>query len=292
MSKKIKKSLKSSNYLKIYFLIYNMNSHIGIVVNYSSLEKNFIDGLLKECNLITSNIVISYGSHLYNGIKEDSDEYLKFYKEKYPNNFFIKYDVNLNEDLFKNKGVNKRPTAYWCNLARWNGYLKLKNNVEWIIFIDADEIPDSNLFNEWLNENTLHNNYNYKFANYWYFKTYKNQSLQFEDSILMVNKNIINEDNIFHDDERDGILKMTPNIKQFRMVKNKNNMPMWHHFSWVRNKQGIINKLKNFTHRDDLFKDENVAEKIAEYIYRDDNINDIIHNYQYKLVDNIFGILE
>lgn len=269
-----------------------MNSHIGIVINYSSLEKNFIASLLKQANLITSNIVISYGSHLYTGIPEDSDEFLKDFKNLYPSNIFIKYNVNINEDLFKKKGVVKRPTAYWCNLARWNGYNELKDKVEWIIFIDADEIPDSVLFNEWLNENILHKNYNYKFANYWYFKNYKNQSIQFEDSILMVHKNNLNENIIFHDDERDGILKMTPHIKQFRMVKNKNSLPMWHHFSWVRDKQGIINKLKNFAHKDDIFKEENIAERIADYIYRDDNINDIIHNYQYKIVDNIFEIQE
>lgn len=269
-----------------------MNSHIGIVINYSSLEKNFIHGLLKQCNLITKNIVISYGSHLYTGIKEDSDEILLSFKELYPSNTFIKYDVNINDDLLKNKGVVNRPTAYWCNLARWNGYIELKDKVEWIIFIDADEIPDASLFNEWLSETTLYPTYNYKFANYWYFKSYRNQSMQFEDSILMVHKNNLNDTVIFHDDERDGILKMTPHIKQFRMVKNKNSMPMWHHFSWVRNRQGIINKLKNFAHRDDLFKDENVAEKIADYIYRDNNINDIIHNYQYKLVDNIFEVSE
>lgn len=261
---------------------------VGVVINYSSLEQMFVDAVLRECSKFTHDIVVSYGDRLYNGVPEDTSFVTQYLRRKYPYVKFIEYKVNVAQDMFKLPGVVKRPTAYWCNLARWNGVQALPH-VEWFFFIDADEIPEGDRVREWLQHATLDPSYCYKFANYWYFKDVSHQSTTFEDSILFAHKKHLTETSIFHDNERDGILEVC-GAPQRRMVHGNDQLPMFHHFSWVRTKQGLAKKLATWAHRDDIFKDAPI-DKIVEYIYKDDNVNDIVHNYTYRTVDNTFRIV-
>lgn len=259
---------------------------IGFVINYCSNEKPFIDALLKQCSLITQHIAVSYGSHLYDGTQEDNSYVTGFLRRKYPHVKFLEYKVDIQEDMYKKQGVVKRPTAYWCNLARWIGIEKLEE-VDWFFLIDADEIPDAAALMTWLQDATLEKDYAYKLANYWYFKDVVNQATTFEDSILLIHRSHLTTSTVFHDDERDGILSVS-GVKQHRMVMGRNG-PMFHHFSWVRSKDGLAKKLRTWAHRDDIFKNAPV-DNIVGFIYKDDNVNDIIHRYNYKKVENMFDI--
>lgn len=260
---------------------------IGFVINYCSNEKAFIDTLLSQCLEISDDIAVSYGSHLYDGTQEDNTYITEYLRKKYPQVKFIEYKVDVKDDLYKKPGVVKRPTAYWHNLARWEGVEALKN-VDWFFFIDADEIPEATRVRKWLSSTTLSKEYAYKLANFWYFKEITNQSTTFEDSILLIHRDHITKSSIFHDNERDGIIRVSK-VKQNRMVM-EDNTPMFHHFSWVRSKDGLAKKLRTWAHRDDIFHNAPI-EQIIDYIYKDDNVNDIVHRYHYKKTNNIFNIV-
>ena len=260
---------------------------IGFVINYSSLEHPFIRVVLERCSHITSHIAVAYGTHLYNGepeVNSTTDDL----KNAFPHVSFVQYEVDPTDDMTTKPGVVKRPTAYWCNLARWVGFQAIAHKVEWVFFIDADEIPDHVLLNEWFSRNTLDPRYVYKFLNYWYFKDVTHQATTHEDSILFVHKSYITETTVFHDNERDGIISMSKAPTK-RRVGYDGNTPMFHHYSWVRTRSGLRTKLLSWAHRDDMFKGADV-DAIVEYVYRDDNVNDFVHNYTYIKVPNIFGI--
>ena len=259
---------------------------IGVVINFCSNERNFLNASLEQCSLFTKHIVVSYGTHTYDGVKEDIDGFLTFFKYKYPHVLFLEYIVDINKRNLK--GVISRPTAYWCNLARWQGYERMKEEVDWFLFIDADEIPEGGRFDEWLKDTQLQAVYIYKLANYWYFKHAVNQATKYEDSIVLVNKTYLNENTIFHDDERDGILKVS-RAPLHRIVLGVDGKPMFHHFSWVRTKNGLSKKIKTWAHRDDIFKNADV-ESIIDYIYKNDDVNDCVHNYEYTKVKDMFKV--
>ena len=90
---------------------------IGVIINFCSNEKQFLDPLISECSLFADEIVISYADKLYNGDKENLD-FLDQYQNK-ENVKFVQYQVDLTMPYTKMKGVQHRPTAYWHNLARF-----------------------------------------------------------------------------------------------------------------------------------------------------------------------------
>ena len=61
---------------------------------------------------------------------------------------------------------------------------------------------------------------------------------------------------------------------------------MMHHFSWVRTKEEMLTKVKNWGHASD--KDWIVG--IEEEFSRDFNGTDFVHGYSYNIVENTFNI--
>lgn len=211
---------------------------------------------------------------------------------KDPKNFgYIFENIHHDASLPKEKrlGCVTRPNAYFHNLSRWTAIQHISN--DWVFIIDADELPDGQLVSEWLSNFTssdLNPSTCYKLACHWYFKAPENQAIPLEDSILLIHRSHLTEANIFGDDERDHLIRASKN-KLLIQVKDLQGRVMWHHFSFVRGKEGLIKKLSTWGHSDDLFKEVDPA-KFVGYIYHNEGVNDIVHQYSYVQVSNKFGI--
>lgn len=258
----------------------------SVIINYCSNEKEFIEPILKECLKFTKDIIVSYGSHLYDGTPEDINHILKL-EYKFPLVKFVKYDVDTSIDLKKQRGVNMRPTAYWHNLARWTAVNKLPDRAEWVFVLDVDEIPDGDVVADWLSHALpiLKQDECYKLANYWYFKDPTNRARTLEDSVLLIHKKHLTEDNIFHDFERDGLIALSK-CKLKRQVKGPGQTVLAHHMSWVRSRKALEHKIRHWGHSNEYDN----PQKLIDYIFKDNNVNDIIHNYEYDKVANRFNI--
>lgn len=258
--------------------------NIAIIINFCSNESEFIKPLLKECSIFASQIVVSYGDKLYNGEPDDISTIISECQSIYPSVEFVEYKVDINLPQKDKKGVVTRPTAYWHNLARWTAIKKLRNDIEWVFVCDADEVPDGNKVYKWLNSKTLSDKECYKIGTYWYFKLPIYRATTLEDSILLMNKKYLTEDNIFGDLERDYLITAS-GCDLVRMNLGLDGKPMWHHYSFVRSKEQFKKKMMTWGHKDDMFKGVD-TDKFVEYIFRNSAINDIVHNYQYEIVEN------
>lgn len=259
--------------------------NISVVINYCSNEKMFLEPILSECQKFSDDIVVSYGSHLYDGTKEDTSDIL-IYQKRFPDIIFTEYNVDISLDNKYRRGVNNRPTAYWHNLARWNGIKHIKNN-RWVFLIDCDEIPEGARLSDFFKNFNFDENKCYKFANYWYFKEPVNQSTSLEDSVLFIHSKHLNEKTIFGDWERDHTITSS-GLKLERMVMDTR--PFFHHYSWVRTIEGLRHKISSWAHSNDIFKNADV-DSIIRHIFKDSNVNDVVHNYTYIKVENIFSII-
>lgn len=265
-----------------------MNESLGVIISFSTNELCFLDALLSQTSLISDDIVVSYGDKFFNGDDQDLT-FLKEYATKYPKIKWTKYNVDVNLNVNLRQGVIKRPMAYFHNLSRYYAIQQLKNTSKWVLIIDADEIPEGNKFNQLYKSLHKKTDNCYKIACFWYFKELKYQARTYEDSPLIIEKKYLTKKNIFTDEERDGIYQ---DIKQscHRDIRNIDNLPVMHHFSFIRkNKKDLLKKLQNWGHIDDIFNGID-PQNFVNFIYCDDNVNDVIHKYDYNIVENIFQI--
>ena len=258
-------------------------NQVSVIVNYCSLEREFLPKVLAECAHFASEIVVSVGSHLYDGIQEDA-EHIQGLREQFPSVEFMEYQVDIRIDLNLQKGVERRPHAYWHNLARWTGLQALKMP-QWVLFLDADEVPDGLRMRAWLDHTTLGLDVCYHLANYWYFKSPNNQALTWEQTTILMHRTKFTDADIFSDHERDN-LGFIRGIQNRENVTGLDSLPLIHHLSWVRNKGTLLQKLNTWGHKDQI----NDPVKYVDHIFSDSSINDIVHKYRYKYVYNKFHI--
>jgi hypothetical protein len=259
---------------------------LSVVINYCSNEAPFVDALLSECLKATDDVVVSHADKLYDGSPEDQAHFDDL-RRRYPAVRFAQYAVDVGLDLSRQPGVRHRPTAYWHNLARRTG-IRAKRYRDWTLLLDADEIPEGARLREWWDASAPQANTAYKMANHWYFKSPRFRATTLEDSVLLLHESRLSMETVFGDFERDHTIRSS-GARLVRNTRGLDGRPLFHHYSWCRSRAGLAHKLRNWAHRDDVFKGADVDE-LLDAIFKDDAVNDIVHRYQYQTVQNQFGI--
>lgn len=261
-----------------------MQAPLGIIISFSTNELCFLDALLTEASAISDDVVVSYGDKFFSGEPQDAG-FVHTYAPKFPGVKWARYEVDSRLAPALRRGVVKRPTAYFHNLSRWAAVGRLDPSTRWVLVLDADEIPEGVRFGELYRSLPLRAGECYKVACYWYFKDVRYQATTHEDSPLLVEKRHLTEEAVFTDDERDGICRGLTCHRGVRL-----GAPALHHFSFIREgKEGLLRKLRNWGHADDMFGAVGPG-GFVDFVHGDGNVNDIVHGYDYKVVDNVFHI--
>lgn len=233
------------------------------------MDEMFLPHLVPACCAIAEHVLIVYGSHLYDGTPDDIALYhLRPYLNRYPGVLEARqYNVDPQDvsDPFK-----------YHNIARYTGRCFMRDTIEWMLFLDADEIPDSKEFLAWWEStrDTLNRNTAYKLANYWYFWDATLRAKQYEDSIVLAHRSICTYTALHSNRDRDGIVLHAPYNR--RMVCGLNARPMFRHYSWVRqDKAQLLRKVECWGHR----TDKN-WKALIESFERGDMSRDFVHGYQ------------
>lgn len=257
---------------------------LGFVVSFSSNERPFLEAQISQLYKCHEDVQIVYsvGTHLYD-MRPEVDLVTPLietldYSSKVS---VVRYPVDAD--------VSKIPRKYH-NLAREAGVSRLSEDVEWVIFLDADEIPDSLAFSQWYSQlhTNLQNTLVYKLACYWYFVKPTWRATTIEDSIVLVHKSQLTPDALRDPLERDGIVNKCLG-GHMRMIKSLQNRPMFHHFSWVRRVEQVIHKVKTWGHKGDRGDWVDVVERTWS-LREPPPEGDFIHKYKYEVTDDIFNL--
>jgi hypothetical protein len=246
-----------------------MKNKISVVINYCTNDERFIRTSIDNALQVSDDIILPISDHLYDGTPENIESIKRLAKE-YPQVNIQLYEWN-----------NKYTPRYWHNISRVIGVNFVKNN--WVLFLDSDEIIDPELFSMFL-DSTIDEYDSYKLACYWYFREPIYQSKQWEDSPVLVRKELINID--VHNTvlEREQMFEAL-NVSKKRMV-TWNEKPMIHHFSWVRTKEAMLKKVVSWGHKND----RNWVDLVEEEFQKPFSGTDFVHNYEYNIVENKFNI--
>lgn len=246
---------------------------ISTILQYSTIDFKFLKINLDQLTKFSDEIIIPICDHLFNGEPENQELLEKTYE-------ICKHYSNVNVYMFEWQGISEN-TAYYHNVSRLLGTNVAKH--DWLLFVDADEIVSDN-FKLWFDE-IKHTDYSFWLTCYWYFREPIYRSKTTEGAGLLIKKSKCNW-NVHIRDERQQLFN-TPNfINGNHIPIEYDNQPLVHHFSWVRSKDEMLKKVKNWGHKND----KNWTELIDIEFSRTFNGTDFIHGYQYNIVDNIFKI--
>jgi len=252
---------------------------ISTILQYNTNDIKFLEINLSQCNKFSDEIIITICDHFYNGEKENDD--LLCESISIINKFNKCKILNVQYEGFKES------PAYYHNLGRKNGRDLAKN--DWILFLDSDEIVDDN-FSEWF-EHNKYKNLCFNFTCNWYFRKPIYKSTQTESAGVLIRKK----------DCQNWDLNSALETKQFYQklwdesrlchgdlnpVLGLDGKVLVHHYSWVRSKEEMIKKVKNWGHK----YDKDWESLIEEEFSRNFNGTDFVHNYKYERVENKFKI--
>jgi hypothetical protein len=177
------------------------------------------------------------------------------------------------------------PAHFWHSLSRLVGHAFLDEEIETVLFLDADEVPEGKKVAEWLDCSDYMHHTVLKLANYWYFREPIYQALRFEDSVVLVQKRALQREILLDSQERDAIYHLLPGPKR-RNVTGPDGAPMFHHYSWVRTREEMLKKVQSWGHKGDRDWVTLVQEEFSGPFRG----TDFVHGYSYKSVTAPFEI--
>ena len=242
---------------------------IATIINYCTNDYRFINANIHQAKLFSSQIIIPISSHFYNGQLENYELLKKT------------YDENTTVDFINYTWDSSKSSRYWHNYSRALGYQHINKDIDWILYLDADEIVEYNEFNKFIASDYIKNYDSFDLLCYWYFRDAKYRATSFESAGTLVRRELgaINPNS---NSERGQLLK-----GRFWQHASINNTPIIHHYSWVRTKEEMLNKVKSWGHNQDNINWVSLVEQEFTHPF---NGTDFVHNYGYDTVENKFNI--
>jgi hypothetical protein len=259
-----------------------MHCHsIATVINFCSNDSRFIKACLDEASHFSKQIVVPVCDHFFDGTPENRELLEEIYAA-FPDCLFIEYPYipsKIPKRIWKKIGA----AHFWHSFSRLVGYMALDEEVETVLFLDADEIPDGRRFAEWLDESDYQQHQVLKLANYWYFRDPENQSLHWEDSAVLVKKRAVAPHLLLSKEERNELYDSLPGPKR-RLCVGADGLPLVHHYSWVRTKDEMLKKVQAWGHK----ADRNWVELVEKEFQGPFQGTDFVHGYKYQRVEPPF----
>lgn len=256
---------------------------IAAVVNFCTNESRFLAACLEQVSLFAEQVIVPVCDHFFDGNPENRPLLEEIYAS-FPNIQFIEYPY-VPRRIPKRMWKGIEPVHFWHSFSRLIGARALKEEIEMVLFLDADEVPDGNRFIEWLECSCYTTHTVQKMANYWYFREPRYQAEQWEDSIVLAQRKSLAPQMLLKTEERDAIYESLPGPKR-RMVVGLDGLPMFHHYSWVRTEEEMLKKVRSWGHQGDRDWEPLVKKEFSGPFQG----VDFIHHYRYKTVDPLFSI--
>lgn len=251
---------------------------VTAVVQYSTMDLAFLTSNLRQLCRACDEIIVTMCDKLFSGEPENPDriEATRRVVNIFPKVRLIKYPW---------EGPKDNP-AYYHTLGRAIGTLNAKHDR--ILLVDADEII-SDEFPQFLEDNPDPSKA-YWFTCYWYFRDPRLQATKLESAGLLIAK-------------KDCVWDLEARLERQQLFQKvwdegrlthgdlnpffgRSGQPLMHHFSWVRSKEQMLAKVRNWGHKGD----KDWVSLVEQEFSRPFTGTDFVHGYSYRTVANQFNI--
>ncbi|MEI6241868.1 MAG: hypothetical protein WCP39_00495 [Chlamydiota bacterium] len=220
---------------------------VATIINYCSNEERFLYSCIEGAKPFSSEIIVVVCDHFFDG-KLENLRALERVFEAFPEITFVFYPYF---DLSKKRIFQKVGAKnFWHCLSRFLGFDELSKDIDWVLFLDADEVVDGRAFSAFLATQECQKYDVMKLANYWYFREPRYRANVWEDSAVWIRKNVVTQKLLLDKEERNVLYDKCKKEKK-RQVVGLDQQPMVHHYSWVRSKEEMLRKVESWGHRED-----------------------------------------
>lgn len=232
---------------------------IATVINYCSNDYRFIQYTINQADKFSQQIIVPFCDHFYDGSPENMVIINKTIKTN-PQAQFIAfpYDPQATRSLWRGWQFILRRLRlgrvwgpqYWLGFSRRLGFQAVNPNIDYVLFLDADEVIDAKKFLAWLNTKQYQLFNALKLATYWYWRSPAYQADVWEDNPLLARRRYLETAVFLDHDERNAIFKSLPG-KKIRLVLGLDHQPMIHHYGWAKPKKNLLKKVQTWGHNKD-----------------------------------------
>lgn len=243
---------------------------IATLINFSSNEVAFLAPCLQQVLTFSKQVIVSLSDHFFDGSSENLALLDQLYAE-HPHVEFIEYAFDVNHSFYRFQSPH-----FYHNIGRMLGMYHLHPRIEYVLFLDVDEIIEAERWLQWLKSSSYLKYTACTLACYWYFREPIYQALHWEDTPLLVKRDQLTYDHIMHPEERYGTFLNISGDKK-RMIKGPDEQPMIHHYSWVRTKEQMLKKVMSWGHREERDWKRLVEEEFSHPFQG----KDFVHGYRF-----------
>jgi hypothetical protein len=248
---------------------------VATIINFCSNEYRFLAPCVREAKKFSKSIHISLADHFFDGKKEDLSLLEKVFQE-FPDVKFFVYPFVPGTVFGKNYSASDT-VHLWHSVSRMVSFFFLSRDTDYVLFLDADEIVDGKFFQDWLRQ-FPHQDFDFiKLYCYWYFREPRYQAKVWETSPLFAKRKRVKRSLIMQKDERTGMFEKGKGKKKEGTL-GAHQLPMVHHYSWVRTKEEMLKKVGSWGHQ----KDKDWAQLVHREFASDFRGRDFVHGYEFN----------
>lgn len=251
---------------------------IATIINYCSNDYRFISSCIEGVSEFSDQVIIPVCDHFYGGMRENRELLHRTYAEN-PDVEFIQYAYGVPYGLYSDVRENDELwPRHWSNTSRYVGLLYVRDDIDYVLFLDSDEIVDSKRLSNWLeNADILDATF---FSSYVYLGKESMRSSQKEHAGLLLKKSEICPEMLFNNHERPGYFNAFEKSKA-GAVNGLDGEPMIHHYNWVRSKEELVQKVTNWGHKDErdwlkLIEEGTLAEGAGHQYHEVEPVHDLL----------------
>lgn len=260
-----------------------MQHPVATIINFCTNEARYLTPCIEQCRQFSKQVVISVCDHFFDGTAENRGLLESIYAA-FPDCLFLEYPY-IPKKIPKAMFRQVDPAHFWHSLSRLVGASFLKEEIETILFLDADEIPEAERMKEWLLSSGYLQYTVLKLANYWYFRQPEYQADRWEDSPVLLQRAALSPEILLKTEERQAIYDALLGPKK-RMVQGMDGLPLVHHYSWVRTESEMLKKVQSWGHH----KDRDWEKLVREEFSRPFSGVDFVHGYRFREVPCPFSL--
>lgn len=252
-----------------------MNFKLTTIINYCTNDYRYLDLCIESVKPFSTEIILPVCDHFFNGDRENR-HLLNLSYQNHPECKFIEYSYP------KTLPNHENSKHFLHSVSRYVGYHHASCVTEFVLFLDIDEIVDSNRFIEWLNTQKHLNRNACRFYSYFYFREdcYRAKDIHPLNALLIKKSALDSPNSILTIAERLGLyLHLEPNDQEF--FYGIDGTPLIHHYSWVRTKNELEKKVVTWGHA----HEKNWLRSIQEEYDHEFILFDFIHFFHYEKIE-------